>query len=200
MHRVLDPVGPNDRLDLILFSADACDHAVMQAAIWFGEPSISLFAFFQDASTDGPARALFGHRTQMILPATRLSRWGLRLPALVWADLTNGQNKLILEAGFFMRHLDTFADWVAHAQSYDLCQGLHQNGGGNWDCVFMSHKLWRDGAVKDAFCHVPWQADPNERNMYEAAFQTRFARKYRFGASALGVDALAVQGPMAKGA
>lgn len=137
---MIDPVSAHDQLNVALYSAGRSDPEMVEAATWFGEGGISLFAFFQDAAPDGPSHALYGHRDRLILQATHMSEWGLRLPALLVHDLDPDRDTLILETGFFLRHLDGFSSWLASARRQDFCHAPQGPVADSsiWHCAFLS--------------------------------------------------------------
>ena len=185
-------------MDLILFSTDHSDLKMIEAATWLAEDDINLYAFFDNAAWTGPGGALFGYRDILILQATHMTEWGMRLPSFLLHDFVLDQDKLILDAGFFVANMDWFPAWLDEARDHDFFSATGkfidstQNSGPqdyrrfafpSWECAFISKELWRVNPVRFFLRKAPLHAPLYEQHRYERLFFERFSKGHKFGSA-----------------
>ncbi len=183
-------------MDLILYSADRDDLKMLEAATLLAEDIIDLYAFFDNAAWTGPGGALFGYRDILVLQATSLTGWGMSTPSILVNDLNPKSDKLILEADFYIRHMDWFSHWLHEAQRFDFFSAFgkfydpaivgrsaefYEFAFPSWECVFISKALWNASDMGDHLRKLPLHATLDERFYHEQFFYGHFSKTHRFG-------------------
>lgn len=178
-------------MDLILFSTEHSDLKMVEAATWLAEDNINLYAFFDNAAWTGPGGALFGYRDMMILEASVLSDWGPALSSILLQDLDPSCDKLFMDAGFFVRHIDWLPQWLEEARNYDFFSALgkfiqaedgrHRFGFPSWECAFISTALWRSEDLHVFLRKMPLKMTRDEKYFHERYFFEHFSKQFRVG-------------------